>query len=412
MKNIKITRTLKSVIDLKSMASIRSSDLISANLEEYNAIRRAAAEGRHNNNPRFVCSQCEHPVYAPFDIHRRPYWKHFTGAPQDCPWWTGNPEKPDLISARQFEGRQEGPLHKRIKTLVGKILESDQNADDVKIEKYVVAEGNRRKPDISALYNGVHTAFEIQLSTTQLPTIVAREAFYASNGIRLIWVTWDFQERDLRNIRQAFVDIYFSHEQNLFSLNSQIIERSEAERKLFLNVHAFRREKWECKVVSMDELLWNRSGLPFVFPKVISWERNFKLRWISCRRVDQYDWNMERSLLAELWERVGIEIEEDETQSYGVPNLIDVLCSLEEGKPMVSRQRNLIELANTFLSTKICRRFGRIFEFAAHRCGQQTLLQNATVVRKLSKAKEVQQEARNTPATLAVRALFPTWVKS
>ena len=48
-------------------------------------------------------------------------------------------------------------------------------------------------------------AFDLQLATTQLPAIVAREKFYESHGIRFVWVT--STDDASRLALQAFQDI-------------------------------------------------------------------------------------------------------------------------------------------------------------------------------------------------------------
>lgn len=291
---------LKSVIDLRTMTTITVEDLRAADFVRYNEIRRQASKAWRDQERRYVCSQCGHYVYAPSDTHKRRHWSHYSRAPQDCPWWTGMPDNPNDVSARQFHGNQEGTLHFNIKHLVARLLEADPNAECIEVEKYIIEEkkaddgiAHRRKPDVSALYAGSRTAFEVQLATTQLPLILAKEEFYARNDMRLVWLTWEFQERPLGEIKQAFADIYCTPEQNIFSLDARVIERSQDEGVLHLRAHAFRDGSWKNEIVPLHAVSWNESGLPYYFSKPPGWEDVFRERWIAARARDHYNWEEE-----------------------------------------------------------------------------------------------------------------------
>src|SRR6266545_3454092 len=108
-------RTIKRVVDLSSMHSITSDSLIAMNGDDYQVLRRAATRARLDRKARYVCAKCGHAVYAPREARTgQPYWKHHPGASQSCPWWTGTPVSVDTISAQQFDGAQESPLHVKI----------------------------------------------------------------------------------------------------------------------------------------------------------------------------------------------------------------------------------------------------------------------------------------------------------
>lgn len=406
-KEPNISRTLKSVIDLETMQSISWEDLLQADEKSYNLIRRAATQSKQSGTARYACGQCGFPVYAPRDTKRRPYWKHFSGAPIDCPWWTGDPNSPDRVSASQFDGLQEGPLHFKIKNLLAEILKRDVNATEIAVEQFVLADDGRRKPDVSAIYEGTKTAFEIQLATTQLPVILAKEAFYARHGIRLIWVTWDFQHQPFSNIKQSFRDIYFSHDENLFSLDTEAIEKSLAVQKLILRAHAFRDERWHSKLASLETLSWNPSGLPFAYPATEPWHLQFESRWISCRKRRAYNFRDEEELLTELSDRLSSELSPDDWRHERFPSLLDFLYSLQAGRPLMTNQDNLAAMANSFLNTNGCLKFAKVFEFSVRKFDQRSLLKRPSVFKKLKAAREVPQLEKNTPVSKALRLLLP-----
>jgi hypothetical protein len=269
-------RTILRAVDLSKMTTISSDDLLEASPDRYQEIRRSATKARNNGNVAYVCEKCGYPVYAPREPKTRlPFWKHHKNAPINCPWWTGNPSKIDEISARQFQGAQESVLHLTLKSVIKEILLLDPNTekDSVKIEEYLIDDEGRRRPDVQATYAGRPIAIEIQLATTQIPIIVGREDFYARNNRSLLWVTWQFDDQvDRSKMRTAFEDIFYSHNKNLFSLDSEVIKEAK-NRKSFL-VRAFWENEltaWKSQIYALSELNWPDSGLPYAVAPPLPW---------------------------------------------------------------------------------------------------------------------------------------------
>ncbi|WP_247772832.1 DUF6035 family protein [Bradyrhizobium sp. 192] len=131
------------------------------------------------------------------------------GAPQLCPWWTGTPASVDIVSAQQFDGAQESPLHAKIKHIVGELLTNDPRttAGGVVVDEYLILENGRRRPDVRAIYDRMPLVVEVQLATTQIPIIVQREDFYESASIRLIWLTWNLEPPTSGRLLSSFEDI-------------------------------------------------------------------------------------------------------------------------------------------------------------------------------------------------------------
>lgn len=168
-------RTVKRAIDLVTMETISSDDLLGMGPDAYNQIRRAATAARNENRAHFVCEKCGYPVYAPrAPRNRLPLWRHRNGAPITCDWWSGDPSTVDGASARQFDGAQESLLHKELKRIVGELLEIDPTTErgSVIVDQFLVAQDGRRKPDVRAVYDGRPIAIEIRLATTQIPIIM------------------------------------------------------------------------------------------------------------------------------------------------------------------------------------------------------------------------------------------------
>lgn len=154
------------------MKVISSDELLLLTEREYHALRRAATEARLDNEIRFACEKCGFPVYAPLSFGR-PLWKHFAGAPRDCEWWTGNPNTVDQASAAQFKGKQESPLHFKLKSVVAELLINDPRTQpgSVIVDKVLEGEVEYRRPDVRATYSERPIAIEIQLRTLSSPLL-------------------------------------------------------------------------------------------------------------------------------------------------------------------------------------------------------------------------------------------------
>lgn len=402
-------RTLKRAIDLESLETISSDQLLAYERDEYQRIRRIATKSHKDGKPRYTCEKCGHGVYAPLDQNRKPLWQHFKNAPTNCPWGSNKNKTIDEVSAKQFQGRQESPLHKKIKEAVAEILEFDPCCEDIRIEETVFGEEGRRKPDVYCTYKGDKFAFEVQLAFTQIPIIMAREEFYKNEGINLVWLTWNFEEKPLDQINQSFIDIYYSHSQNIFSLNDDIIARSKTEKSLHFLVHALRVGVWERKTVNLGQLQYNEHNLPYFFKREPTWEEKIKERWIATFEQKQ-EWALRRKILEEVITRQMYQADVYKLEEEDFPELIDALCSFEAGYPTNSNQSNLTELANTFLSSKRRHRYAKVFAYCARKTRHKEVLEKTSVMKKLSEAIQAEQISRGQTQALLIRKLFPNWV--
>jgi len=245
-------RTLQRVTDLATGATITSDDLLAIDPDRYQKIRRNAAAARRKGSAVYVCDMCGHGVYAPKEARTRlPFWRHHNGAPTACPWWTGDPATVDQRSAAQFQGAQESPLHSWLKHQVGEILAIDQStqAGSIHIDEYLKGETGNRRPDVRAINGGRRLAFEIQLSSTQLPIIDSREHFYNREGYNLVWLTWKFQAVPRRLMLTAFVDIFYSHNKNLFSLDEEVLDRARKEGRFLVRCHWEEGRDWRSAIL-------------------------------------------------------------------------------------------------------------------------------------------------------------------
>jgi len=214
--------------------------------------------------PRFLCGACREPVYL--SRSGCSHFSHHANGPRNCPWNTVS-RHPDVIDQEKFGGLQESPEHKRLKALLAGSLDIDPGFSEIRIEEVVSCPPNWRKPDVIAKFGHYEIAFDIQLATTQMPTIYAREWFYQSNSIRYVWLISTKNVIDLR--RQAFQDIYWHNQQQIFEIDEKTANLSQEIGRAFLRsltiVPAFRegcfRLVWEEKFLSVANLIWSSDTL-------------------------------------------------------------------------------------------------------------------------------------------------------
>lgn len=408
---VRLQRTLKRAVRLRDLTVISSDDLLRIDPDSYQEIRRSATRARNQGQPAFVCDHCGFAVYAPREPKTRlPFWRHHKGAPRSCPWWTGEPGSTDDVSASQFQGAQESPLHLRVKHLVAELLTADSRTESgsVVVDEYIVCGESRRRPDVRAIYDGKPIAIEIQLATTQIPIIVAREDFYQREGRNLIWLTWNFVPVERAHLLTAFEDIFYSHNKNLFSLDDEVVSESR-ERRAFL-VRAFweHGSGWNSKIATLPDLEWPSSGLPYAVAPPPPWHRDFRVRWLEATTPQGTPWPARKTLLSELAEKLADDaIDASTLEETDIGALINAILSFAEGKPVGSAQKNLTEVINTFLASERRFRFARIMRKVITVTGTPDILEKPSVVAKLSGAIE---DAQDGPDSLTGRVgllLFP-----
>ncbi len=403
-------RTLKRVVRLRDTAVITCDDLIQFDADAYQEIRRSATQARNDSTAAFVCDQCGFPVYAPREPKTKlPYWRHHKGAPQICPWWTGKPRSTDEISARQFQGAQESPLHFHLKNLVAELLNTDPLTEpgSVVVDEYVFCGESRRRPDVRATYDGKPIAVEIQLATTQIPIIVAREEFYRREGRYLIWLTWNFKPVERKLLLTSLEDIFYSHNKNLFSLDNKIVAASREKGALLVKAFWEHGSGWNSDIFSLPELQWPASGLPFAVAPP-PWHLDFRNRWLEATVPGGTRWSARKVLLVELAERIeGHRVDWASLEELDIEALLNAILSFVAGKPVGSAQRNLTEVINTLLSSERRYRFARIMRKVLSVSGGAELLAKQSVAGKFERALKESQDQPESIVGKVVLLLFP-----
>lgn len=244
------------VTDTVSGEILDSSKAIGDDLVEIGKLRKELRL-KLNDNPKYICSICQTPVYLVSSILKRDFFRH-KHEDGNCPALTRTGLTRDQTLAAIYNGLQETEKHKHIKAILADSLTSDNRFKNIKIEK-VIKNFDRtswRKPDVSATYNGNLIAFEIQLATTLLDIIIAREKFYRSISGFIFWVFSDFQSY---NDRLSKLDIFHNNNCNAFIINNYTHSLSKSSKTFhllcqWLNPYS---KKVNSKTVKIDEIQLN-----------------------------------------------------------------------------------------------------------------------------------------------------------
>lgn len=188
----------------------------------------------HPSTPLARCRLCEGGVFIRSQATRTglsPVFAHYPDAPQDCPWHHGTNLHPDDARAAQYNGQQESALHRWLCDEVAKAAGRDARCKDVEVDAYrrPTIAGRGRWPDVYFEFEGLgRFAVEIQLSKPFAPEIVARQLFYAREGISLIWL---FREVGT-SLPQGFRDVITLQRGNAFVISDDALRASEKQKTL------------------------------------------------------------------------------------------------------------------------------------------------------------------------------------
>ncbi|WP_085811952.1 DUF6035 family protein [Geoanaerobacter pelophilus] len=219
-----------------------------------------------NNNPILRCAACHQPVVPRrqknkdtqlrFFKHRNPH------SDQSCPYKTSGGVSQRQIDAMRYNGQKEGRDHIRLKGFVHRSILADSSFSDSQVESRWWGEVNPekwKKPDVSAVRDGLRIAFEIQLSTTFMGVMADRRKFYLENNGLLVWI---FKSVDKEAPRQFQDDIFYNNNSNIFVVDEETEQLSEERKELVLRCHYLEpilletviAERWREKLVSFSEL--------------------------------------------------------------------------------------------------------------------------------------------------------------
>ena len=225
---------------------------------------------RAGGSSRFLCAACGAPVYMAQrspgpDVPkngRASYFKHY--ANKDAPPCTcRTPRGAHDVGAVKFGGLQEGLDHVTLKQQLAECLGADPRFTDIQVERRVTAaDGSWRVPDVSAMFEGQLVAFDLQLATLPVATILERGSFYAANNVKHVWLT---DAADLSRLtQQAFIDLHLNSGGRIFAI-------SDASVAVSLRSNTFHLSELSIRPRLAPELalhnVWRRDvvGTPVIF---------------------------------------------------------------------------------------------------------------------------------------------------
>lgn len=196
-------------------------------------LRMAISTGLHKNQPLYRCSICSVPVYICRTKNEQRFFFKHRHEDGNCPAITRGSLDQRELDARKYNGAKESTLHVNMKNWIVECLTADGRFEDIRQESRWIGPltGAWRRPDVSAKFNGIPIAFEVQLSTTYLNVIAERRLFYLEQGGLLFWI---FAVFDSEHRRMTEEDVFYNNNQNAFIVNADTLVQSLANKEFIL----------------------------------------------------------------------------------------------------------------------------------------------------------------------------------
>jgi hypothetical protein len=221
------------VLQTETGITLRAQAVLGTDYSAMVQLRTHLKDANNKGQPLLRCAICQVQVF----ICARPdgqkfFFRHFyeNGS---CPAITRGDVSRDEIDARKYNGVKESRAHLQMKDWLELCLQADPRFSEVRKEvRWAGAlTGEWRKPDVSAVHQGVRIAFEIQLTSTYLDVIVKRRDFYQREGGLLFWVFASFDNEHRRLMED---DVFYNNNQNAFIVNASTTKASLAKNLLQL----------------------------------------------------------------------------------------------------------------------------------------------------------------------------------
>lgn len=448
-KRAQMVRSIEAVEDVDELEPDRRFQSAKSILDPLSApmlseLRHEVRNRYDDRNPRFLCGECGNPVYVSLSgafqtsdrDGRDAFFAHHPGTAEVCKWGTGG-KNPRDIDGLKYAGVSEGDLHRRLKMILANMLDVDPAFSNVQVEEVISRPPDWRKPDVMASFlNGI-VAFDLQLATTQLPAIVARERFYEQNGIRYVWVTSTDDSRKLA--LQSFQDTYWKNGGQIFGVDTHAETISLQNKKLYLKALTVMprfdarglRSVWERCLVDRDKINWNiPSGRPrflgadydAAFRSLV--ENRFadpRRRLILAVQRPKEDVTPSSEIIAyklagnawdEIARKVGAPLWTSAEQDQAF-KAIGVLASAAAGKKMdYSNYDNLVSIFNNMLEPRTSRGWTSALIGIAEAHGHTQLLSSDSTQRKIQRNLEEGHPDLSRKYTAILDILFPKSARS
>lgn len=395
--------------------------------------RRSVRSRYQADDARLLCGKCGNPVYVSLsgagDTENRDgrdaFFAHHAGTAEDCEWGTGG-ENPRAIDRQKYGGATEGTRHQQLKAMLASMLEADPKFSEIRVEHVISRPPQWRKPDVAATFLDELIAFDLQLATTQLPDIVAREDFYERHGIRYTWVT---STDDARNLtRQAFQDIYWNNDAQIFGIDVSAEASTLSCGELHLRALTVAprlgaggvRSVWERRLIRRDDIDWHtQSGRPRFrgvdFDTAI--RTLVETRFAGPRQRIVYavqNSGHAANVQAErAWDEIALIVGAPnwaQAEQDWVFKAIGVLATAAAGKKMDASAytpEQLTSVFNDLLETKACRGWTTALQQIAETHGHSALLEAPSTQKKISRNLAEQHPELHRRYAAMMDIIFP-----
>jgi archaellum component FlaG (FlaF/FlaG flagellin family) len=234
-------RTIDEVLDVETGEIIKADFFFKKPESEIIAYRRRLQEAIAGfEPPKYRCAYCNQLLKLSGKSTKRgevSYFSHLYDS-DDCEIKTNGDLTKEEIEARKYGNVRESERHILLKNKLAYFLKSTPEISNVEIEKRLISEVPYlywRQPDVYAEYKGKSIVFELQLSTTFLSVIIARDIFYRINNTFIVWVFNFSDNKEYVNFHNLMIkDIYYANKRNAFVFDKKAQELSEETGELHL----------------------------------------------------------------------------------------------------------------------------------------------------------------------------------
>lgn len=275
-----------------------------------------------------ICLECEQELTISHSKFDRLFFRHL---PNHSSCILSNNSLTPKEQKEYFEilKIRESDRHKSLKNKIGNLLLTVKGIDKNSINidnKFIIKNGERRKPDVYCKYKEFEIVFEIQLSKLPLWYILRRHNFYKENNIYLVWILDNFNVRNAGSFERDIK--YLNNYQNFFTLNenSSSLKLNCEYKKVYIENKTV-KSHWKIKSISLDKLTFNQADLQvyyYDFTKNLETKESELTQLLKLEEEDR--WNKEQERLEkfrkEKIQKIIFKIAEEKKKNFGHFNQI------------------------------------------------------------------------------------------